>query len=196
MRDAGNIRALEQEAKPDLMGFICWERSPRHVNDVPEYLPKCPRVGVFVNPTLGYIQERSNALGLSIIQLHGKETPDFCRQAKEATGLQVAKAISVASAEDIALADQYQDAADLLLFDTKCTCVGGSGEQFDWDVLQDYNGALPFLLSGGIGPDDALRIRQWQHPCCIGIDINSRFELQPALKDVAAVAHFTKQIRQ
>lgn len=196
MRDADNIRALEQAARPDLMGFICWERSPRHVDDIPAYLPCCPRVGVFVNPSLDYVTERAQSLGLSIIQLHGQETPDFCREVKARTGLAVMKAISVASGEDIQKATPYEGAADLLLFDTKCTCVGGSGLQFDWDILQHYRGDLPFLLSGGIGPDDAGRVRQWHHPRCIGIDINSRFELQPALKDVAAVADFTKQLRQ
>lgn len=196
MRDAENIRALEQEVKPDMMGFICWEQSPRHVSCRPAYLPQCPRVGVFVNPTLAYIQECTDAITLNAIQLHGQETPSFCQQVRAATGRSVIKAISVASAKDIAQAEQYQDSADLLLFDTKCPTVGGSGRQFDWDVLHTYRGRLPFLLSGGIGPGDAERVLAWHHPKCIGIDINSRFEVAPALKDITAIAQFMKHIRQ
>ncbi len=196
MRDAENIRALEQEVKPDMMGFIFWEQSPRHVSDRPAYLPQCPRVGVFVNPALAYVQKCTDDISLSAIQLHGQETPSFCQQVRAATGCTVIKAISVASAEDIAQSEQYQDSADLLLFDTKCPSVGGSGLQFDWDVLHAYRGRLPFLLSGGIGPDDAERVLAWHHPKCIGIDINSRFEVTPAFKDIAAIDKFTKHIRQ
>ena len=196
MRDAENIRALEQEVKPDMMGFIFWEQSPRHVSGRPAYLPQCPRVGVFVNPTLAYVREHTDAITLSAIQLHGQETPSFCRQVRAATGCTVIKAISVASAEDIAQAEQYQNSADLLLFDTKCPSVGGCGRQFDWNVLHTYRGRLPFLLSGGIGPDDAERVLAWRHPKCIGIDINSRFEAAPAIKDITAIAQFTKHIRQ
>lgn len=194
MRDAENIRALEAQARPDLMGFICWERSSRHVSEVPTYLPECQRVGVFVNPTIDYVRERIQSLGLSFVQLHGSESPEFCREV-QSEGVKVIKAISVATPEDIQLSERYQEAADLLLFDTKCPSVGGSGQQFDWSVLIHYQGSLPFLLSGGIGPGDAERVRQWQHPRCIGIDINSRFELAPAMKDVAAVARFIGEIR-
>ena len=87
---------------------------------------------------------------------------------------------------------QYEEIADIFLFDTKCKCVGGSGEQFDWDILQHYKGDTPFLLSGGIGPGDEEKVRRWCHPRWVGIDLNSRFESAPAYKDAQALAKFVK----
>jgi len=195
MRDAENIRALEEQAKPDLMGFICWERSPRFVSGVPAYLPQCKRVGIFVNPTIDEIQHYIEALDFSYIQLHGSESPEFCQEVREKTGCKVIKAISISSKEDLALASGYEGSCDLLLFDTKCQTVGGSGQQFNWDILSDYRGSLPFLLSGGIGPKDAERLSKWHHPKCIGFDINSRFELEPGIKDTEKIRTFIRNIR-
>ena len=202
MRDADNIREIERIGI-DLMGFICWERSPRFVGEVPSYLPKCPRVGVFVNPTLDYVLERCKAFGFSYIQLHGNESPDFCQEVRQQTGLKIIKAISIenptgameASPLRGGLVGSYEGIADLFLFDTKCKTIGGSGQQFDWDILQSYKGDTPFLLSGGIGPEDAERLKHWHHPKCIGIDINSRFETAPGIKDVAALAKFTSKLK-
>lgn len=196
MRDAENIRDLEEQAKPDMMGFICWEHSPRFVSEVPSYLPKCPRVGVFVNPTLEYVLERSKAFGLSHIQLHGNELPDFCQKVRLKTGLKIIKAFSIDKLSMVNCQwSIYEGIADLFLFDTKCTSVGGSGQQFDWDILQNYKGETPFLLSGGIGPEDAERLNRWHHPKCIGIDINSRFEIAPGIKDVGAITKFTSKLK-
>lgn len=91
---------------------------------------------------------------------------------------------------------EYVGAADLFLFDTKCKTVGGSGELFDWQVLQAYDGDVPFLLSGGIGPDDAERIQNFHHPKCIGIDLNSKFEIEPALKDVEKLKQFLVKVKK
>ena len=195
MRDAKNIQEVERLGI-DMMGFICWPKSPRYVSEVPAYLPKCPRVGVFVNPMLEYVQQSSLTFGFSLIQLHGSESPEFCQEVREKTGLKVTKAISIFSKEDLALANQYEGFADLLLFDTKCKTVGGSGQQFNWDILSDYRSSLPFLLSGGIGPEDAERLKQWHHNKCIGIDINSRFELEPGIKDTEKIKSFIRTIRQ
>ncbi len=194
MRDAENIRAVEK-ISPDWMGFICWQKSSRHVSELPPYLPKCTRVGVFVDADIWYIQEMILLLGLNRIQLHGKETPDQCREIALATGLPVTKAISVLTWEDVQKAHAYEGIVDYILFDTKCKCVGGSGEQFDWDVLQAYNGNTPFLLAGGIGPGDEERVKSFTHPCFAGIDLNSRFELSPAIKDAKQLETFIRNIR-
>ena len=202
MRDAENIRALEEQAKPDLMGFICWEHSPRYVSEVPAYLPKCPRVGVFVNPTINQILECSKAFGFSYIQLHGNELPDFCQKVRQQTGLKIIKAFSIKNPTDglessplrEGLVESYEGLADLFLFDTKCKSMGGSGQQFDWDILHYYKGETPFLLSGGIGSEDVERLKHWHHPKCIGIDINSRFETAPGIKDVATVTKFINSL--
>lgn len=194
MRSADNIRQVEALGV-DMMGFICWEGSSRHVSEVPTYLPSCERVGVFVDAPLSYIQHYADALQLTRIQLHGHEDADFCQQVHEATCLPITKTISVRSKDDILRHEAYArcEAVDLFLFDTKCTCVGGSGEQFDWSVLEHYRGAKPFLLAGGIGPDDAQRVLSFRHPRFAGIDLNSRFELSPALKDVDALRTFIQQ---
>ena len=90
---------------------------------------------------------------------------------------------------------QYESVADMFLFDTKCKSIGGSGEQFNWDILNHYQGNIPFLLAGGIGLEDVDRLFTWHHPMWIGIDINSRFEEAPAMKNVEVITQFIKQIR-
>lgn len=194
MRDPENIRAVEEQVKPDMMGFIFWKGSKRYVSEVPSYLPECTRVGVFVNPTEEEVLQKVTDFGLNAIQLHGQETPEFCRTIKEQTGLPVIKAFSIASAADIANTRQYEDTATLFLFDTKCKSIGGSGEKFDWDILQQYKGNTPFLLSGGIGPGDEEKVRRWRHPRWVGIDLNSRFETAPAYKDAEALTSFTRSL--
>jgi phosphoribosylanthranilate isomerase len=194
MRDPENIRAVEEQVQPDMMGFIFWEGSRRYVSEVPAYLPKCTKVGVFVTPTEEEVLQKAKDFRLDAIQLHGGESADFCYRIKEATRLPIFKAFSIATASDIAATIHYEDVATLFLFDTKCKTIGGSGEQFDWDILQQYNGNTPFLLSGGIGPGDEEKIRRWRHPRWIGIDLNSRFETAPAYKDAESLAKFANKL--
>lgn len=197
MRSADNIRQVESLGI-DMMGFICWEKSPRHVVEAPNYLPSCERVGVFVDASVDYIVNLATALRLNRLQLHGSEDAAFCERLSEAIGLPITKALSIHSAKDV---DKYQsydacDAVDLFLFDTKCKCVGGSGEQFDWTVLDDYKGTKPFMLAGGIGPDDAQRVMSYSHPRFAGVDLNSRFECSPAMKDVSLLRKFIQEINK
>ena len=106
----------------------------------------------------------------------------------------IIKAFNIATAEDLAQTKPYEGIVDYFLFDTKAQLPGGSGEQFDWSVLSHYEGTTPFLLSGGIGPDDAERIKSFHHPRCIGIDLNSRFEIAPGLKDVYQLKDFISNL--
>ena len=197
MREPGNIRAVEQLGV-DWMGFILWSHSPRSVELVPAYLPRCRRIGVFVNPTDEDVLRWCDDLGLSYIQLHGDESPARCRQVHDLTGLPVIKAIPVSQPSDMerALGYRLRDGVAYLLFDTKCASRGGSGQQFDWSLIQSYAGELPFLLSGGIGPADAHRICLFRHPLMAGVDVNSRFESAPGLKDPTLLKTFIHQIRQ
>lgn len=194
MRDAENIRAVENIG-PDWMGFICWQKSSRHVAQKPAYLPQCTRVGVFVDADIEYIQQMVSLLGLNRLQLHGKETPDQCREIARVTNRPITKAISVLTEDDVRKANAYADIADYILFDTKCKCVGGSGEQFDWDIMQTYQGNTPFILAGGIGPGDEDRVKAFSHPQFAGIDLNSRFEISPALKDTTLLKEFITKIK-
>ena len=160
------------------------------------------RVGVFVDDMPQNIVTRVYNYDLDYVQLHGeepRETIENLRATLEPDikpGIKIIKAISVGSAEDIQKYKEYVGAVDLFLFDTKCKTVGGSGEQFDWQVLEQYDGETPFLLSGGIGPDDAERVKFFHHPQCIGIDLNSKFEIEPALKDVEKLKDFLEKLRE
>ena len=228
MREAENIRAVS-ELGVDWIGLIFWPQSPRYVSMIPsgagivpdrsslseptqapkkgrDVIRRSPkRVGVFVDATAQDIITRVYSFGLDIVQLHGHESPTLIRNLRRTLGEEVRmmKAISVGSREEVAAYKPYADCVDYFLFDTKSTTVGGSGRHFDWSLLQAYDGSVPFLLSGGICPDDAPRLREAFaegsgsaafHPQCIGIDLNSRFETAPGLKDVAALQLFLSQL--
>ena len=193
MRNAENIREVSALGI-DLMGFIFWPKSSRYVPEPPSYLPTdCKRVGVFVDASLEDIRQHIHDYQLDIVQLHGHESPEFAKALKPAM---IIKAFNIATAEDLAQTIPYEGIVDYFLFDTKAQLPGGSGEQFDWSVLSQYEGTTPFLLSGGIGPDDAERIKTFHHERCIGIDLNSRFELAPALKDVRQLKEFLKKVKR
>ena len=193
MRNAENIREVSALGI-DLMGFIFWPKSSRYVAEPPSYLPiDCKRVGVFVDASLEDIRQHIHDYQLDIVQLHGHESPEFAKALKPAI---IIKAFNIATAEDLKQTKPYEGIADYFLCDTKAQLPGGSGEQFDWSVLSQYEGTTPFLLSGGIGPDDAERIKAFHHERCIGIDLNSRFELAPALKDVHQLKEFLKKVKR
>lgn len=195
MREAENISDVEALGI-DWMGFICWPKSSRYVENRPKYLPKrCERVGVFVDADRDFIKSHIEVLGLTRLQLHGAETPEECQQIVTATGLPITKAISVNDKTDIQQASLYEGIVDYLLFDTKCKCMGGCGEQFDWDILQHYNGSIPFLLAGGIGVNDDERLQAFHHPQFAGIDLNSQFENSPAQKDTERLKTFINKIK-
>ncbi len=192
MRDAENIREVESLGI-DLMGFIFWPKSSRCVSERPAYLPKCKRVGVFVNEDIEIVKRTAKDFDLNLIQLHGSESPEYVRLLRE---WKIIKAFNIASADDLKQTKAYEGLADYFLFDTKGKSVGGNGEKFDWNVLDSYRGNTPFLLSGGIGPEDAELLSHWQHPQCIGFDINSRFEREPGIKDINKIKTFINTIRQ
>ena len=191
MREAGNIREVEALGF-DWMGFIFWAHSARNVSLKPDYLPsRCKRVGVFVNAPMAFIREKVREFGLDILQLHGSEDEDFIRQLRsELPSLTLVKALNVAREEDLEQSKRYEGLCDYFLFDTKAEKVGGNGKAFDWDILHSYKGNTPFLLSGGIGPDDKERLRAFHHPQMAGIDLNSRFEIRPAVKDIHLLKSF------
>lgn len=196
MRDPENIRKVEELAI-DLMGFIFWHKSSRNVSEMPSYLPtRQKRVGVFVDADIKEVTEKAKEYALDLIQLHGKETPDYIQRLRSLCpqhgdrATAIIKALNIADTEDLAQTAQYEGIVDYFLFDTKSKLVGGNGTQFDWSVLQAYQGDTPFILSGGIGPDDAEKVKNFQHPMCAGIDLNSRFETAPALKDIQLLNHF------
>lgn len=198
MREPDNIRNVAKTGVT-WMGMIFWPKSSRYVSDLSaaDAIPDgITRVGVFVNQPNEEIARIADRCRLDIIQLHGSESvADIMALRKMLPeDTKVMKAISVSDTNDVKKAECYADVVDILLFDTKCQTVGGSGKQFDWSVLDGYNGALPFLLSGGIDPDDAERLSSFHHPKMIGIDLNSRFETAPGIKAAAPLASFIKEV--
>lgn len=198
MRDGENIRQTEALGA-DLIGLIFYSKSPRCVDYRPGYLPsRARRAGVFVNAPADEICARAAEYALDYVQLHGSESPQFCRtlRLRLPGGCGIIKALPVASGCDLAAAEAYQQCADMLLFDTRCSGFGGSGAKFDWGLLEAYRGSLPFLLSGGIGTGDAEALRAIRHPRFAGIDLNSRFESAPGIKDTALLREFICKIRK
>ena len=200
MREADNIRAVDALGV-DYMGFIFYPRSSRYVTEKPRIMPcHAKRVGVFVDATTADIINHISTFGLNVVQLHGNESPEFCRQLRLTVDdlishkIDIWKAISVESASDLTVCESYADVLDAFVFDTKCNSYGGSGLQYDWNILNDYSCHLPFLLSGGIGPDDVERLRLFLHPQFAGVDLNSRFESAPATKDIDKLVTFINKI--
>ena len=191
MTDGENIRAVEALGV-DLIGFIFYPRSPRCVQALPDYLPeRAQRVGVFVDAGYDEIMRRREAFGLQYVQLHGSESPELGRRLR-AEGVRVVKAFGIdADAPALPGPDcEWNNACDLYLFDTRSRAYGGSGQSFDWSVLDRYEGQLPFLLSGGIGPETYSKIKTIEHKMFAGVDLNSRFESSPGIKDISKLAVF------
>lgn len=217
MRDADNIRAVAALGI-DFLGFIFYPQSPRYTRKaIPETeliadtattarhddieCRKPQRVGVFVDEMPQTIIAHIHNDQLDYVQLHGHELPEMIDHLKRAVisdnhhSLKVIKAFSISKPDDLLQTKAYEGVADLFLFDTPTESYGGSGKKFDWQMLQAYDGHTSFLLSGGIGPEDIDRIRTFEHPQCIGIDLNSRFETAPGIKDVEALRRFTEKLR-
>lgn len=196
MRDADNIRAVEAVGI-DWMGFIFYPESKRYVSSVPAYLPEqARRIGVFVNPAEDEVLDKVAAFGLGGIQLHGNETPDFCLRLRQwlkecfpGKDILLIKAFGISSVDDLSATLSY-DMCDYFLFDTSVAGYGGSGRSFDWKILKEYVAEVPFLLSGGIGPDSLTQLGEFHHPRWQGIDLNSCFEQMPALKEVGKLQQF------
>jgi phosphoribosylanthranilate isomerase len=201
MREAENIREVEALGI-NWMGLIFWPKSSRYVSERPDYLPQhVKRVGVFVDENLDTVRKKADDYALDLIQLHGSETPDYIRALRTPSSINpltssIIKAFNIATAHDLEQTKEYEGIVDYFLFDTKGPSVGGNGVQFNWDVLKDYHGKTPFLLSGGIGPEDVQRIQAFHHPQCIGIDLNSRFELSPGLKDITVLRKFLNELNR
>jgi phosphoribosylanthranilate isomerase len=199
MREAANIADVAA-LQPDYMGFIFYFKSSRFVEMMVFYVAQRLKsqgiepVAVFVNPSPAYVMHIHDKYGFTHIQLHGRETPQMCAEYKE-KGFHVFKAFSLTDATDLEATKAYEGYCDAYLFDTKSGLPGGSGKQFDWKILTSYTGTTPFFLSGGIGPNDVERIKEFKHPQFIGIDVNSKFETRPAHKDASLIQSFIQTLQ-
>jgi phosphoribosylanthranilate isomerase len=200
MRDPDNLREVVAHARPDYVGFIFHPASPRYAGSLlPSALADLPRhvvrTGVFVNDSLGNIQLRAATFGLGAVQLHGDEPPEFCQQVRQ-LGQVVVKAFSIDHEFDFGRLADYAEVADYFLFDTKGQYFGGNGRAFDWSLLDGYDNAKPFFLSGGIDIEHLAAIRRLTHLNLYAVDINSKFDIAPGLKQVAKTGLFADELRK
>ena len=194
-----NIQAVAN-LKPDFMGFIFYPKSPRYAEPLDsQILAALPatikKIGVFVNEDLENILTIAYKYKLDGLQLHGAELMDMCRELKK-LGYLVIKAFPIAEAYNFKVTKSYEGVCDFFLFDTKTDAFGGSGVKFNWQMLKEYTGDTPFLLSGGIAADDAEAIQKIEHPKFAGIDLNSKFEVKPGLKDISLLKDFISNFRK
>ena len=192
-----NIEEL-MNLKIDYLGFIFYKKSSRYIDEsinfdfirqIPKHISK---VGVFVNETAYSILNSIAHYNLDVVQLHGDESEKMCEELKPYAT--IIKAFRIQTHFDFTILETYLPHVDFFLFDTDTKTYGGSGQQFNWELLKQYTFDTPFFLSGGIGIQSIEQLKQFNHPQLHAIDINSKFELSPALKDIEKIKQFIQNI--
>src|SRR6187399_99352 len=182
----------------DYAGLIFYKDSPRYMGDkitgkqIKDADFDIKKVGVFVNPGYSELLDAIDEYGLDMVQLHGNETPELCEELSGEVEVIKAFRIDSGTANIDELVAAYDAACDYYLFDTAGLkeSFGGTGQQFEWSILKKAKIEKPFFLSGGIGPEDAQKVKAFKHPDFFAVDVNSKFELSPGLKDMAAILKF------
>jgi|SRR6185312_2276481 len=179
--------------QPDYVGFIFYPQSPRFAGEFEMVDVPAIKTGVFVNESAERIGDAIARYKLGAIQLHGSEGPEFCEQFKGK--VTVIKAFGVDENFDFEQLNEFEDSVDYFLFDTKTSKHGGSGQTFNWNLLDQYKLSVPFLLSGGLSLDNLEEVKKIRHPQFYGVDLNSRFEIEPGLKDIDKLTKAFKILR-
>lgn len=198
MRDVENIKALV-ELKPDFIGFIFYDKSPRFVGNEmdADYINSIPReikkVGVFVNATVDFIIQNVRKYGLNYVQLHGNEMPEYCRSLRQ-KGISIIKAFRVDNDFVFGQVNNYKPHVDFFLFDAKGDGYGGNGVAFDWSILKKYDNQKPYFLAGGISLDN-IEVLDTIIPKPYAIDVNSKFETSPGQKDIAKISELITKLK-
>ena len=199
MAEADNL-AQVAALRPDFLGFIFYPKSGRYVGGRlrPAALAQVPagtrKVGVFVDAAADEVLARVAEFGLDLVQLHGTETPETCATVR-AAGVPVIKAFAVGERLDVAALLPYVGSVDYFLFDTQGPQPGGNGRAFDWNVLAAYDLPVPYFMAGGLEPGHAAALRNLQLPGLFALDLNSRFETAPGVKDVGRLRQFFDELR-
>lgn len=186
--------------QPDYLGFIFYDKSPRYFeNDIPSLEKHIQKVGVFVNTSFDEIAKKVNQYGLDLVQLHGDESPEFCTLI-ETKLVKVIKAFNIHKEFNFSILNNYLNSCSFYLFDTKGENYGGNGNTFDWSVLENYHLEKPYFLSGGIGLENSVKLNTFlkTHAAknCHVIDLNSKFEIKPGLKNIETLKEFILTIKQ
>lgn len=199
MRNLRNMLEVAAEGV-DYLGFIFYRPSKRYVGDTPpmdlfsQVNSRIEKVGVFVDENTDTILDVLHRYNLDVLQLHGSEPPAVCKQLK-AKGIKVIKAFGVNASFDFMVMQPYLPFCDYFLFDTRSEQHGGTGIKFNWQKIDEYAFDKPFFLSGGIDAEDVMTILELTHPLLYAVDINSRFETEPGLKDVKKIKEFITAIK-
>jgi len=206
LKICGMSHNIEEVARlhPDYLGFIFWKPSKRFFDGtIPELHDNTSKVGVFVDANIDEIINRTNTYGLNAIQLHGNESPEFCENLKKRfknqnINVEIIKVFSIKDSFDFSQLSPYEKSSDFFLFDTKGKLPGGNGYQFNWEVLKGYPSKKPYFLSGGIGLEELDNVLEFlqkeESEYCHAIDINSRFEISPGLKDIDKLKKFKNRL--
>lgn len=192
-----NIKAVAA-LQPEYLGFIFHEPSSRHFQGSIPTLPKgIKKVGVFVDESIAFITAQIEKHGLTAIQLHGHESPETCRILKS-TDAEIIKVFSIKDRFDFSVLEPYEAVCDYFLFDTKGRLPGGNGYAFDWNVLKEYPSKKSYFLSGGIGLEQIEDLKAFLNSDaskhCKVVDVNSKFEIEPGLKNVELLKEFKKHV--
>jgi len=221
MKNLENIREAAA-LHPDYLGFIFYENSPRNFQgEIPEIDPTIKKTGVFVNASVNFILTKVEKYKFRAIQLHGNETSEFCGELKLAlienksnefirnniegnsASTEIIKVFSIKEEFDFNLLQPFEGKVDYFLFDSKGKNKGGNGITFNWEVLKDYPSSTPFFLSGGIGLEEVEQIAEFQsylqkigkEKLLVAVDVNSRFEIEPGVKNIEDLELFQKNIK-
>lgn len=199
MREPDNINALSA-LMPDYMGFIFYDRSKRYIGNMdPELTESLPAsikaTGVFVNEDIENVLSAIRKYQLKAVQLHGTESPAYCSNIRtERPEIELIKAFGVNESFNFEQLNNYVNKVDYFLFDTQTPEHGGSGITFNWQVLENYQLNIPYFLSGGIGLEQLSEIHGIVDTRLYAIDVNSRFELAAALKDIDQLTRFKNEL--
>lgn len=190
LKDPEQVAIISKQV--DFIGFIFYPKSKRYID---HSLPSlgARKTGIFVNERPQIVLKTARLEKLDAIQLHGDEPPEECAEIHGQ--LKVIKAFGIHDGFDFDLLNAYKNHVDYFLFDTQSSLKGGTGIQFNWDILAKYTGETPFFLSGGISPNSIEAIRNFHHKSFAGIDLNSRFEIEPGKKDIEILNTFLNEIR-
>ena len=192
--------------QPDYLGFIFYDKSPRFFDgDIPSLPPGIKKVGVFVDASLEEILEKIKKYDLNVVQLHGDESEDFCEQLKEGLDcarpdkggtIEIWKVFSIKDKFNFDVLKPFENVVDKFLFDTKGKDKGGNGYTFNWKILKNYPSKKPFILSGGIGLEEIAELKEFLKTDLPihTIDVNSKFEMEPGLKNIEALKKFKNEL--
>ncbi len=198
MKYQENIKAVAK-LQPDYMGFIFYERSKRNFDGaLPNISKRIKKTGVFVNASIDFVVEKIAKYDLNAVQLHGDESPKYCLKLL-GRSVEVIKVFSVGESFSFNILKDYEEVCDYFLFDTKGKERGGNGISFNWEILNQYPFHKPYFLSGGIGLEEVtslnLFLKSEASKYCYAIDVNSKFEKEPGLKNTKKLEDFIEQIK-